>query len=313
MIRRLQFLRKANRVIKKSILAMLACALLSSGAAKSQVYNQSASQGQSQTSEQSMYYAGLEAMRKSNFKDYTYVMNIDHNIFAVNDCVYVQRDGKLGTDLEKFRLSQRSGKHRASTQEHDKALSHTLGPSRLAGSIALSNVISNSLPKVSKMDYQSSVTYLVSAINSSWLTEYENAKKLIGTESIIFYFDNVSGPDAENFSCTDGPRDIFFASGGLGGLSGGNGGLTALTFQGPGGMENIASGAQAGYFTAVGNGLRAWHTNPIKGYVMGFQDNKFQIVKNNQTWFGPDSINGQRISIGTRNERGTNTTQKRGE
>jgi hypothetical protein len=60
--------------------------------------------------------------------------------------------------------------------------------------------------------------------------------------------------------------------------------------------------------------LFSWETSNLYGhYSFKYENRQLTLFKDNQVWFAENSINGQNLTLGMRSDRGSSTSQKRGE
>lgn len=280
-------------MIKQTIFAALAASLLFTGTAKAQVYNESASARQSASAEMGMYQITLAALRASDLYngDSTASQFIRKQInktkFGGEACITVNNSG--------FPTPTRD----APSGRQIKTYSYWVGQELIEASYAqrdiylsLSMIAKTSFDEIKRknMNRSQAVAFLSKLIDLKLLSLLNKNDY----EGLVNINTNISG-------------------GGDGNCIGDQSGAAN--------RSKLNTKYQIEYaYSTDGTGLKS-SADFIRDYSANFDDGF--ILKSNsgspdlsfygQPWFSESGIQGQKLSIGSSSEKGSNTTQKRGE
>lgn len=280
-------------MIKKSIIAMTACALLSSGIANAQIYNESASSRQSASSDLGMYQLTLAAFRASNFfNGYSQASQfirkqVDKTKFGGEACITVNSNG-FPTPV----MNENSRRL--------KTYSYWVGQELIDASyaqrdvyISLSIIAANSFPAIKKanMNRSQATKYLSQQIDKELLGLLKKNDYEGGTNIST----NVSGGgtgwclgDTKSYSNRPAINEKY-----------------QIEY-----AENTSSSSD---MKSSNDFIRDYSSNFDDGFVLKSSSGSPDLSYRGQPWFSESGIQGQKLSIGSSSEKGSNTSQKRGE
>ncbi|AGG33022.1 hypothetical protein D521_0453 [beta proteobacterium CB] len=281
-------------MIKQTIFAALAASLLFTGTAKAQVYNESASARQSASAEMGMYQITLAALRASDLYngDSTASQFIRKQInktkFGGEACITVNNSGFPTPVRDPVTLRQVKTYSYWVAQELIDAVY-----AQRDMYISLSKIANSSFPiiKNGNMNRQQAVNYLSQRIDLD-LVGLLKKNDFEGTANIST---NVSGSGE-------------YCQGDIGDGLGLNRSAINKKYQ----IEYPRSTELSGT-KASADFIRDYSANFDDGFILKSNGGAPDLTFRGQPWFSEAGIQGQKLSIGSSSEKGSNTTQKRGE
>lgn len=284
-------------MIKLAIFARMLCIVLFTNIANAQVYNQSASSRQTASADLGMYQITLAAFQASKFYagrtplSQMVVSRVSKTTFGDEGCItvdgagfpYPARDAN-GTEVKTYSYWVRKELQDSAYAQRDVYLS-------------LSAIAKDSFETIKKgnMGRAQAVAFMTKQIDNQ-LEQLIIANDYVGGVRI-----STNARPGEYSQCLG---DQKYPSGSTNGKS-----REALRIKYP--IEYTFDTSGGG--KATNDFIREYTSVFEDGTVIKANNGTIDLIFRGQPWFSENGIQGAKLSIGAANEKGTNTTQKRGD